>query len=190
MDYFIKIYENAIPDNLCDELVNYYNSNNSARFDLDWRKCGCISLYTDNILYNSIVNYIKQYYDKYRNDITNDGGASTTYGISKLELPNIFKYIYNSDNPEFFSCHADAWNFDSSSRQISIIIYLSDVEEGGETYFPLYKINVKPKKGRLLIFPSSFCFMHEGCKVIKGEKYIMVSRLHFNGQTHYLSNPF
>lgn len=33
-------------------------------------------------------------------------------------------------------------------------LYLSDVDEGGETSFPHLNIAVKPKKGRALLWPS------------------------------------
>ena len=35
-----------------------------------------------------------------------------------------------------------------------MFLYLSDVEEGGETAFPLLDMSVKPKKGRALLWPS------------------------------------
>ena len=39
-------------------------------------------------------------------------------------------------------------------RVLTFFLYLSDVEEGGETAFPLLGIAVKPKKGKALLWPS------------------------------------
>ena len=39
-------------------------------------------------------------------------------------------------------------------RILTFFLYLSDVEEGGETHFPLLGISVKPKKGKALLWPS------------------------------------
>ena len=33
------------------------------------------------------------------------------------------------------------------------MVYLNDDFEDGETYFPLFDVGVKPKQGRLFIFP-------------------------------------
>jgi len=38
-------------------------------------------------------------------------------------------------------------------RILAITLFLSDVEEGGETFFPKLDIHVQPKKGRVLIWP-------------------------------------
>ena len=39
-------------------------------------------------------------------------------------------------------------------RILTFFLYLSDVEEGGETAFPVLGISVKPKKGKALLWPS------------------------------------
>lgn len=63
-------------------------------------------------------------------------------------------------------------------REISIILYLTDDFEGGETEFLHAKY--KPKKGYALIFPSNWCFIHQGCKVTKGVKRIAVTWYYVN----------
>lgn len=40
-------------------------------------------------------------------------------------------------------------------RILTFFLYLSDVEEGGETAFPSLNIAVSPKKGRALLWPST-----------------------------------
>ena len=65
-------------------------------------------------------------------------------------------------------------------RILTFFLYLSDVEEGGETSFPFLNISVKPKKGRALLWPSTLDSdptkmdprtRHEAKPVIKGRKY-------------------
>ena len=41
------------------------------------------------------------------------------------------------------------------TRILTFFLYLSDVEEGGETAFPTLGISVKPKKGKALLWPST-----------------------------------
>lgn len=62
-------------------------------------------------------------------------------------------------------------------RILTFFLYLSDVEEGGETAFPGLGISVKPKKGKALLWPSILSdnpsridhrTTHEARPVIKG----------------------
>ncbi|XP_031556482.1 probable prolyl 4-hydroxylase 7 [Actinia tenebrosa] len=65
-------------------------------------------------------------------------------------------------------------------RYATVLVYLQDVEEGGETEFPLLGIKVKPKKGLALVWNSmdqdGNCeplSLHDAKKVKKGHKYII-----------------
>ena len=70
------------------------------------------------------------------------------------------------------------WHFESSTRDTSnrllaYILYLNDVEEGGETEFLYQAKRVKPEAGTLVIFPASFTHAHRGNPPLSGSKYIM-----------------
>eukprot|EP00596_Hydrurales_sp_CCMP1899_P005889 CAMPEP_0119049508 /NCGR_PEP_ID=MMETSP1177-20130426/65056_1 /TAXON_ID=2985 /ORGANISM="Ochromonas sp, Strain CCMP1899" /LENGTH=228 /DNA_ID=CAMNT_0007026839 /DNA_START=506 /DNA_END=1192 /DNA_ORIENTATION=+ len=78
-------------------------------------------------------------------------------------------------------------NLACGPRILTFFLYLSDVEEGGETAFPLLDIKVKPKKGQALLWPSvidsdSLQYeprtLHEAKPVIKGTKYAANSWIH------------
>ncbi|XP_002160179.1 uncharacterized protein LOC100198447 isoform X1 [Hydra vulgaris] len=67
-----------------------------------------------------------------------------------------------------------------NDRYATILIYLQDVKEGGETVFSKLGIKIKPKKGSLVIWNNmddlGNCLLlstHEASKVIKGKKYIL-----------------
>jgi prolyl 4-hydroxylase len=72
-------------------------------------------------------------------------------------------------------------------RILTFFLYLSDVEEGGETAFPSLNIAVKPKKGRALLWPSTLNdnpeaqdtrTFHEAKPVIQGTKMAANSWIH------------
>jgi prolyl 4-hydroxylase len=72
-------------------------------------------------------------------------------------------------------------------RILTFFLYLSDVEEGGETAFPLLNIVVKPKKGTALLWPSVLDHdlllhesrtLHEAKPVIRGRKYAANAWIH------------
>jgi hypothetical protein len=59
---------------------------------------------------------------------------------------------------------------------LAVLIYLNDTEYGGETSFPLLKRSIKPKVGRIVVFPSYFTHMHYG-KTASSDKYVVVSHI-------------
>ena len=52
------------------------------------------------------------------------------------------------------------------------MFYLNDVEEGGETGFYYQDVEIKPKKGTLVIFPAGFTHLHRGKMPVSNNKYI------------------
>jgi prolyl 4-hydroxylase len=65
-------------------------------------------------------------------------------------------------------------------RTWTTMIYLNDVEEGGETYFKHLKLRVKPKQGMLVAWNNLYKngipnpkTMHEACPPISGNKYVI-----------------
>ena len=65
--------------------------------------------------------------------------------------------------------------YDNEARAFVFSIYLNDVEDGGETEFLHFSKRVKPKKGRIVIWPAAFPYLHRGNPPLSGEKYILTS---------------
>jgi hypothetical protein len=70
---------------------------------------------------------------------------------------------------------------------LTFFLYLSDVEEGGETEFPLIDLKVQPKRGKAILWPSvqnQNLLVQEGrtnhaaLPVVKGLKYAANSWIH------------
>ena len=66
-----------------------------------------------------------------------------------------------------------------NNRISTLIIYLNDVEEGGETVFPLLQLAVKPKRGSALYFEYFYrnqelndLTLHSSAPVVRGEKWV------------------
>lgn len=77
---------------------------------------------------------------------------------------------------------------------MTFFLYLSDVEEGGETGFPQLSLDVKPRKGSAILWPSTSPddifrqdprTIHEAKPVVKGIKYAANAWIH----SHNFATP-
>lgn len=71
--------------------------------------------------------------------------------------------------------HNEASQMKFMSRFITVIVYLNDVEEGGETEFLYLHKRYKPKKGTVVIFPAGYTHTHRGNPPLSNEKYILTT---------------
>ncbi|XP_071961640.1 uncharacterized protein [Antedon mediterranea] len=85
---------------------------------------------------------------------------------------------------------------DKRDRVATILVYLQDVEEGGETKFPELNISVRPVKGRALVWnnmsPSGECqplSVHEAAQVKEGHKYILQRWYYYESFFHLGKRP-
>ena len=65
----------------------------------------------------------------------------------------------------------------TNRRILATMMYLNDVDEGGETEFLYQSLRFKPKRGQFLIWPAGFTHVHRGNPPLSGEKYISTSWL-------------
>jgi hypothetical protein len=118
--------------------------------------------------------------EKYINFLPSYTAASLDQGLSKcteyVDDNKIAKYIEN----DCYNWHNDCWikreGYETLARQLSAITYLNDNFVGGETEFECGVI-IKPKTGKTVIFPSTWCFPHRGRPVKEGTKYVYVSHI-------------
>jgi hypothetical protein len=58
-------------------------------------------------------------------------------------------------------------------RVMTFILYLNDVDEGGETEFLYYPKRVKSKQGRLILWPAGYTHTHRGNPPLSNTKYVL-----------------
>lgn len=88
----------------------------------------------------------------------------TGFQVQKYPKNNGY-YRYHIDS--FPSTHGE------SNRVLACILYLNDVEYGGETNFPLHNVMIKPKKGRIVLFPATWTHPHESRPALSNDKWII-----------------
>ena len=80
---------------------------------------------------------------------------------------------YTAPDDGYYAYHND-WSTSPTliSRVLGAQFFLNDVEKGGETEFYHQDMKIKPKKGRLVVWPVGFTHTHRGNKPISNNKYI------------------
>ena len=177
----IKVYEKALDFDVCDYLIDLFEKRekNHERLDND-RKPNFTQINlteickesTDiqdahSIIVSSILNYKNEYYS-----YIDERCFPNSYALEELRIKR-----YNIDGNDAFDTHVDVTDCESSKRFLSFLIYLNDVNHGGETVFK--DMSIKPKKGKLIVFPPLWMFPHCGKEPISNSKYILSTYLHY-----------
>lgn len=108
--------------------------------------------------------------------------AVTNLPVENGENFHLLNYQYKQEykpHYDFFPDGEPTLQF-GGQRAISVVIYLCDVVEGGETIFPRLGISVKPKKGSALFFhncdpegnPDPLT-LHGSVPIEQGEKWVV-----------------
>ncbi|MFV8783369.1 2OG-Fe(II) oxygenase [Microbulbifer sp. SA54] len=77
----------------------------------------------------------------------------------------------------------------SLHRVLFWLLYLNDVEEGGETEFFYQGTKVKPRRGRLLLSPCAFTHTHRGNVPVSEDKYILTSWVMYRPANQLYGKP-
>ncbi len=104
-----------------------------------------------------------------------------TFQVLRYEIGQ--KYEVHHDN----GVQSKSDENSAGPRMLTFFLYLSDVDEGGETVFPALGIAVQPKRGRALLWPSvtnanvlinDGRTIHEARPVIRGRKFAANTWIH------------
>ena len=73
----------------------------------------------------------------------------------------------------YHSWHCESENWTVRNRLFAWMIYLNDVQDGGETEFLYQKTRFKPKRNMGLLWPGSFTHTHRGNPPLSETKYVL-----------------
>jgi len=96
---------------------------------------------------------------------------------NEFEPMNIMKFYVGKDK---FTPHFDA-NGSDHFRTLAIILYLNDVDEGGELILPSKQnpLCIKPCKGNLIIVPANWTCYHSVTTPISNNRYSLITFLRY-----------
>jgi hypothetical protein len=151
---------NSIPDGWMPSSVGGH-----ANIDIESRKSNSFPFpvhFTNPLVFFSTAQKIYLHANKFADD--------NAIFFSHMEHISMLEYLAGDG---FYKPHLDFGP--DTPRTMSAILYLNDVEEGGETYFDQFDLSVQPKAGRLVLFPATFPYSHEARNPVSGNKYVLVT---------------
>ena len=173
---FIYEVDNALPPEICREMIRRFEEKQDQQYlgrigqmadenrsikrstDLvvsgkeDWKD-------VDYNLHRSMALMMREFREK--------------FPYFKGRFKDMGYAIQRTDPGEFYHWHIDGGSHQFAERQLVVVWYLNDVEgPGGETEFLFQGVKVKPKEGKMLLFPPFWTHEHRGVTLEKGVKYI------------------
>ena len=191
-DNFIGIYDNFFSEQFCKNLINtfkwcsdnnrvfYRNNEESLRSDsaiyLTEQSTKEIAFSID-YLGDSLKEFNNTFWNFCYKDYSKKYSTLSSYGNR-----TIFEYKIQKTEPTkgYHSWHCEDTSRIASNRIGVYLLYLNDIEDGGETEFLYLSKRIKPKMGKLLIFPPNYPWTHRGNPPLSGSKYIMTGWIEFN----------
>jgi hypothetical protein len=179
---FIKVYENSMSEGLMQELRDWADRPNTEMTveegegdtQFDKGKLGRDD-HQKYLKFSNLGLMVKcnkellPFMQQYSNEFPGIKGA-VSYEIKLQKTP--IKGGYSV-------WHAEQGMNSAATRAISWMVYLNDVEEGGETEFLYQGFRQKATKGTLLIWPAGFTHTHRGNPPYSNEKYIITGWANF-----------
>lgn len=161
---YIKVYDDFLDPETCKHLIDRFvqnpqdqreSSDDAAREagNREYREGKLIRVSktpgwqaSDGILYQAVSKVIRRYLADHNIEVGPMG--DTGYTIAHFRPGDKTHY------------HADTMPAGRPLRCFSLVAYLNDIDDGGETVFPHQRRWVKPKAGRVAIFPSMYTHRH------------------------------
>ena len=201
---FIGIFNNFYSKKECDEIIklfNYYEKSGLTMTRQQEYPMLSHSLKDDSaILLNNIVELdeVQEFIPEFKDRFFSNAYSfyvKKYHSLSQYTLHDI-KYIKIQKTDPCQGYHT--WHYEHGSdpynvnRVLAYMLYLNDVEDGGETEFLFQSFRIKPKVGTLLIWPAAFTHMHRGNPPLNETKYILTGWVEFlydKSIPNFITNP-
>jgi len=186
LNFYSRVYDNFLEPEKCDEYIELYEKTLEEEFDkvkefnLCYDKkgnkiCSQCNCQRVNIMQHDrfkdlnkiMLIKFQSAVDRYKRDLNiQDIQFPKKHGWEEFKIKRYIAGDGNEDD-EQFKPHVDVNNHASAKRFLILMVYLNDDFKQGETVFPVFGDVVEPKKGRLLIFPPHWTYLHAGKPPVK-----------------------
>lgn len=176
---FIYVKDNALEKTTCEEMIGEFNrflsaGSNRKYFEFGDRDTSVSMERTDCTL--EIPRTLGEYFSKVQECIFTglDDYAKVVEPVRQQCLTsNTCKIQMTPISGGFHRWHCEHGSGLNATRSLAWMIYLNDVDNGGETEFLYQHLKVKPKAGSLVIWPAGVTHPHRGNPPYSNEKYIL-----------------
>ena len=166
----VVILDNVLSDEECDELIRLSTDK------MQRSKIGMVR--EENEIRTSSSMFIEEQSNLTVLRIEKRIAAVMDIPIEHGERLQVLHYLPGQEykaHHDFFSATSNVAN----NRISTLVMYLNDVEQGGETYFPHLKLSITPKKGMAVYFEYFYndpllndLTLHGGAPIEVGEKWV------------------
>ena len=192
LDHFVYVKENAFDNKFCQNILDTfeelkskgkgYVGQSSTGQNQEIKNSYDMSMFTEPELasfVNPIITTFNHHLtEEYLGNLPKEDEYSRYSLFSgETHYPALQIQKYNKNQGHFKEWHIETFPKELSSRMFVFILYLNDVEEGGETELLYSGWKIKPKQGTLLIHPTGFPFVHRGNVPVSNDKYILTTWL-------------
>ena len=179
MPDFIGVYEKAVPHDMCQKIINYFEDNKNLQFrgryiiDGELKRTPRVKDSIDMtldlldeippsaVLRNVIKFYTDQYVHKYRSTfIVSSFSAELEYNLQRYK-----------PGQGYHALHCENYG-PGVNRVLAWTLYLNTVTDGGGTYFSEYDKTIDAVEGKFVIFPAFWTHSHKGIVSNTETKYI------------------
>ena len=186
IDNFIGIYDNYITKEECDKAIKIFQDQdkfNKTLNRLAFEKAVItqkqdqqfFAIGSNITVWHDDLKVMLMNFDLAWNHYLKNTGADAAYDMGPFAFTDL-KIQKTLPTEGYHVWHIEHSADKASARRAFVFsIYLNDVEEGGETEFLHFSKRVKPKAGRIVIWPAAFPYLHRGNPPLSGEKYIVTS---------------
>jgi hypothetical protein len=177
---FIETYQ--IPDgDLCDRIITWFEQNDKNEGTIDNGSVDkSIKESTDCLFYGSLSleygTFLFSFIEQYKQ--TFPLCTDNVQRWSLYPMVNIQRY-YPGQYYKKLHCERVSGDGAAGKRHLVFMTYLNTVNEGGETRFHYQDVNVKPVRGKTLIWPAEWTHSHVGIPAPKETKYIITGWISF-----------
>jgi hypothetical protein len=187
----IAVVEEFLSKEFCSELLSFCNDNFETLFEQGIMLRGLDTSYKNSLdwalktsnehekvphLWTQIVDFdthifenLTKSFNLYKDEFSGMNSLETVHDTS-YRVQRYFK------GQGFYKQHIDGavWSGgESSIRILAAVVYLNDVEEGGETTFPDHGYKCVPRAGNMALFPASWTHPHIAEVPVSDDKWII-----------------
>ena len=169
----VQVYD-VIPKDFCETLIDVFENTKSGHEYINNDYTPCFTQLNLNQhqpeVVEVLVKYTQKAYGLYASDINN----KFLPRLRSLEEFRIKRYEPGGE--QRFDEHVDVASYDSARRALAFLFYLNDND--GDTHFTQSGLYIRPRCGKVLVFPPTWEYPHAGLAPSK-TKYIMSTYIHY-----------